>query len=99
VLGSCKSLWFEPWFPTTRAVVESEQAFNAVIFFDELGACDVWTGNRSMMYVLAVSQSCVALFSIAISSMRGLPALAQHEKSGVGNLNIVFTGSEYSIFP
>ncbi len=29
----------------------------------------------------------------------GNHTMAQHEKSGVGNLHIVFTGSEYSVFP
>jgi hypothetical protein len=58
VLGYCKSLWFESWSPTIDAVVElKEQAFIAVYDFDELGACDLWTGNCSTLSVPAVSQS------------------------------------------
>jgi hypothetical protein len=39
------------------------------------------------------------LFSTHYDLTVGNHTLAQHEKSGVGNLDIVFTGSEYSIFP
>ena len=63
MLGSCKSLWFESWWPTAVVVVLiTEQAFNAVNGFRELGAHDMWTGNRSMLFVSAVSEIPLALF-------------------------------------
>lgn len=60
-------LWFEPWYSNCccgRSNVE--QAFNAVNGFRELGACDMWTGNRSMLSVPAVSEIYFGTAQIAI---------------------------------